>query len=220
MLRILVILANSVLLLVGLALVAIGALLKWTDVIEKVEALDVNVQDVIDDFDTLIVFYLVIGIAFCVVSVMGFIAGCCANKWIVIVYEIVVFVLFVAHLVFFIYYITQKDNIVNDLNKTIQAEVDEIISNGNIEFEESFECSAYASLADTFDCCDFNSTTIYYEVCCPSGSDKPCTDAIIDLFWDFAVILPNVILIVVEFFILAAVALVIIDLYCKALTFA
>lgn len=217
-LRVVVTIINVILLLVGLGFVAGGAVLKFTSVLDSIEDLDTEAKDLIEAFQPIAIFMIVFGVIVFVVSIIGMIGTCSGNRWALIIYDVVIGLLFLAHLGVFIYFLTQRDSVENEIDKVINDVVQQIINptkNQQVQTKNDLiiDCGSYETFTDAFNCCDFNKTSQaeFFNACCPSSADKTCTKAIISLFSNYVIILPNSILIAVEFLVFISVIIIIVQ---------
>ena len=122
--RLLLGLFNIIFLLLGIALVVLTCLLKWSNVFSKVLNIS-TVQTLINltAVDAVTIALLVIGAFAIVLSLVGLIGTICLSKPFLIIYEIVIILLFLAHLGALIYLLVQGSTIQKEFGNGINATV-------------------------------------------------------------------------------------------------
>lgn len=98
--RIILSLINIVFLLCGLAVFLIAAALKWADTTLISRFIkDEGIRSIIDvsAFDTVSWALLVLGAFIVLLSLIGLIGACCANRFFLVIYEIILIMLFLSH---------------------------------------------------------------------------------------------------------------------------
>lgn len=100
MIRVLLILINSIFFLIGLTVFIVAAILRWgsDSILSKLSG-DADIQSVINlsAVDAVSIALLALGGFIICVSLLGLAGSCCANKCFLFVYEAIVVALFVSH---------------------------------------------------------------------------------------------------------------------------
>lgn len=216
-LRILVFLIDVLLLLVGLGYIAVGVVLKQESIFRF--AGEDTASKLIASWDSLSTFFVVIGAFLFVASVVGVLCVCCSNRVVLVVYEVVALLLFLAHLATFIYFATRRDQFEKDVDKIVQdlrqkiTDSLPVIPDGlTAEQRPDIDCQGYNELSSRLECCDLTQEELgVIGHCCPVKNSKTCSKAIANLAYDFIVILPNSVLIGLEFIVIVSMVFLIIQ---------
>ena len=220
------IVSNIIFLLIGLAIFTLGGILKWSkDTIfglfnsdEIKTFIDLSVVDIVA------IVLLVIGAFIIVLSICGLIGASCNNRVFLVVYEIIIILLFMAHLVTLIVGVVKIDDIEKlyrrTLNSTMQNLNDQaFITNQTVQAVQF--CAAFNILSQTFKCCGVNGPSDFLldpfksGKCC-SGDTFTGNTGCADKSWNtlkdgvvYYIIIPNSFILGFEFLIVVIVPILI-----------
>jgi hypothetical protein len=193
---------NSLFLLLGLTIFIVAAVVKWSSAFNKL----INIKQIDSVISTSSIsaastVMLFIG-GFCIVfAVIGLIGARCLSKPFLIIYEVIILILFIVHIVFILILIFGSSKVEDEFKKEMTNAVNKVNSNST---EANDKCELLKSISDVFKCCgdkgpgDFKNTT----ACCKDALiTKGCTDETIKVIKDNAInllVIPSVIILVVE----------------------
>ena len=169
----LLVVINAILFKIGAALFVIGAILKWSDLLNTVknDLLNAIGPTSFDVIDTTIIIFLVTGGFIVVVSFVGLLGTCCSSRPFLIIFELLVCLLFIANIIIFIILIVKANDFEVIVRKEIQITIKKItdsitgiplkaIQTESILSKASCPIVAYAGTTKYFKCCDLNSTQL------------------------------------------------------------
>jgi hypothetical protein len=206
------IIVNTIFLIIGLLVCIFSAILLWgNDILGEIKDIDFI------DFSSLYavsIILLIIGVFIIALSVIGLIGACSSNRFFLVVYEIIIGILFLTHLIALIYGAVAFGEIENlyknELNVTMAKLNDPLFLKDNPK-EAATYCAAFKVLSEVFDCCgvygdsDFKQNVTFRQVCC---ADKTVFNQIgcADKSWNTLkngatnyLIIPNSVILVFEF---------------------
>ncbi len=212
---------NFLFFIMGLVVFITAALLYWTDILGK----DLDIKELknvveIAQIDTVAIVLMVIGGFAMLVSVIGLLGACCMNRFFLIVYEIVVLCMFLAHGITLLVVVFSSDSIKNAFEKGLDKTVTSLNKN-----ETNFElkCDALLALSKAFKCCgSFNGTKDFKDPsyalkCCETnqknetateGCPKKSVNELMDKSVNY-IIIPSGFILTVELFAIIAVPIII-----------
>jgi len=172
----------------GLVVFITEALLYWTDILGK----DLNIKELknvveIAQIDTVAIVLMVIGGFAMLVSVIGLLGACCMNRFFLIVYEIVVLCMFLAHGITLLVVVFSSDSIKNAFEKGLDKTVTSLNKN-----ETNFEL------------CETNQKNETATEGCPKKSVNELMDKSVNY-----IIIPSGFILTVELFAIIAVPIII-----------
>jgi len=157
LLRILLGLINLLILGIGIALVVLGSLFKWSNVfdfIKKFEGLENFIS--VNTLDTTVIVIIVIGAVLTVVALVGFIATATLNRLFLGLYELFLIVIFLANLGALIALLVLRPKFEETIKTEFDKVVDKIINASSYGIESNQLDIAYKALkaiSQTFQCC-------------------------------------------------------------------
>jgi hypothetical protein len=205
---------NIIFFLGGAGVFVLGAICKWSDLLNTVKNELTNAGLDIQVVDYLFIFFMVLGACVMIISVTGIIGACCLNRCFLVIYVIIIGILFLIHFGAFIAFLVLRPELkkaVVDAASTLTNDIvaDVATASGNSVSptvdQISQYCSSYKTVADFFKCCDFNQTTQYQNyvtACCPSDIKGTCPDQIYSFIDSYFIVLPNSLIVSFEFLIL------------------
>ncbi|CAF1146777.1 unnamed protein product [Brachionus calyciflorus] len=214
--RIILAIVNILFLLIGFAVFIAAAILRWSkdSILNKIATNDVlkpilNVT-AINDVSLIL---LILGAFITVLSIIGLCGACCANRFFLGVYEIVIVVLFISHGIVLVVAAFKSGTIENEFRKALNQTVFDVNSDKTDEEYKMERCSALKLISEIFECCglngpnDFTNAT-YVTECCYGSSTDGCGDKTVKSFKENGVniiIIPNSIVLGLEFLIIVLV---------------
>ena len=214
--RVFLLIINILFFVFGLTVFIAAAVLKWgngaLNKFADIKYLDDLVK--VGSIGSIAICLMVLGAIIVLLSFVGILGLKFMNRFFLIIYEIIVAVLFLAHLVALLVLIFGsakiEDSYKNELSKTL----DKVNSVANIDVE----CDFFKTLSTTFKCCGVNNYQDFKlngTVCCDVDKDKiipndnvGCRDKSIQMVKENAInllIIPSGIILVVELFALSMV---------------
>jgi hypothetical protein len=228
--RLVLSLINLIFLLFGIALFLSSAFLKWGDLSMLNRAVgDLRqVKTVLDmsTIDFLSIALMILSGTIILISLFGLIGACCANRFFLVVYELVIIVLFLSHGVLLIACGLKSSDVEkefrNSLNKTVQDlrrfSLDQNIMNNTnntslLQQEDLFKSKQQTMffLSEMFECCganglrDFDDNEALLNKCCSVKVNRGCADTIVSEIKANGiniVIIPNSVILCFEFIII------------------
>ena len=216
--RFLLYLINGIFLIMGLVTFITAALLYWSDVLAELNLKEL--QEIVDiaKIDTIAVVLLVIGGFAIFLSLVGILGASCESRVFLVVYEILVVCMFLAHGITLLVLVFSTDTIEtlykNKLNKTV-ANMDNSTNPTNFKVQ----CDALLALSKSFECCggydgptDFKSAN-YSLACCGRNKNDTtyqvgCASKSVDKLKSISVsyiVIPSGCILAVELFAIVAV---------------
>lgn len=205
---------NFMFLLVGSAMVTLGALARWGDFNLNHIIHNQEVQSIIEisNLDSVSIAFLAIGGFIVLLSVAGLFGLCCTNKFFLIIYQVIVSFLFAVHLISFILVLVKG----NDLERIYRSAIDSSIADINANWpntkQAQHRCEGLKVLSKFWDCCGASSPLdfkkqVLRENCCFSSNlasnsiVEGCTEKSISFIKSnaaYALIIPNAVILTVE----------------------
>jgi hypothetical protein len=165
--RIVLSLINIIFLLFGLGIFAVAALLKWADtsVLSRM-ASNAEIRSIIDvsAIENVSFVLLVLGAFIVLLSLVGLIGACCANRFFLVLYEIVLVLLFLSHGVLLIVGGIKSAEVEREFRRALNVTVERVRHANATEPELHALCNAFRLVSELFECCgaaspaDFNKT--------------------------------------------------------------
>lgn len=195
-------------LLIGIALVVLTSLIKWSDILTKV----INTNNLkalnIASIDAITIALLCVGAFIIVLSLIGLFGVIFLNKCLLIFYEIACLIIFLAHAGAFIAYFVYEPRLQNEIEKSF---------NNSITTNTSSQI--LLAVAYAFNCCgstgpsDFVSNQSKLLYCGSVTSTQGCANAtysFIKQYSVYGIIIPTSILLFIELVILIGVPFLVI----------
>lgn len=201
-------LINTILFIFGAILLLAAGFLTWsTNFVNRIlDGLslpdDVLTLDAINI--TMIVLYCIGGFIV-VMAIFGFVSNCCNSRVIISIYLALLAILFLAHLSLFIFVIAKYPDALKSINKSIENSMNDI---NRKSIESAEKCAVMKHMSDSYKCCGLSGPADFlYEIdksnCCADRSFKDgCSTKsteILDSLFGVVFILPNSILLSIEF---------------------
>jgi hypothetical protein len=178
--RAILIIINLVVFLIGAGIFALACVIKFTP--QLAEVLDIpQVSSVVSP---VVIFLFAFGGFLLLVSIFGLIGACCGNRCFLVLYEIVIGFLLVAHLIAFVFMVIMVDSVKGTLKKGLTDQVEQIDSfysnlnisdpstaGGNYSAEIQEKCKYYRIVATFVQCCDFGGNALLLDNCCGFSSN-------------------------------------------------
>merc|ERR1712122_187677 len=196
MIRLTLFLINLVFFILGLVVFIAAAVLRWgNNTFSKFTDIP-YFDDIIKvgSLGTVSIALMVIGAIILVLSFVGILGVKFLNKFFLIVYEVIVGIMFLAHGISLLVLLFSSGKIEDEYRKTLNSTMESINSNGN-KYKEN--CELMKGLSGVFHCCgdiginDFKNSTIAEECCYKADDDKfyevGCTEKSIQSIKDNAV---------------------------------
>jgi hypothetical protein len=227
--RAILIIVNLVVFLIGAAIFALGAVLKFSPDLAKV----LEISEVSSVLSPVLIFLLAFGAFLLLVSVFGLIGSCCGNRCFLVLYEIVIGLLLVTHLIVFVLMLIMADSVKGELKSALQKGVKNVEDYydslnvtqipepvpANITDQIKDKCKYYTIVATFIQCCDFNSSyTLLMENCCDKSdwnASTTCIDKVfnpLDKYTDLILYVPNGVALGIELVIFVAVIYIIVKI--------
>ena len=125
--RVLIILLNICFLIIGIALVVLTCLLKWSNVFSSLfNAKDLQTAINLTAIDAVAIALIAIGAFAIVLSIIGLIGSICLNKVFLILYEIIIIILFLAHAAALIFLLVKAPSVEVALKEGLNTTVTNI----------------------------------------------------------------------------------------------
>ncbi len=208
-LRVILMIINLLFLLIGLAVFIIASIIKWSPslFINKITNNPaVNSILNITVLDDVSIALLVIGGFIILLSLIGLLGVCFSSKFFLILYEIIIIILFLAHGITLLVVIFSSGTFENAFKQALNNTMDTINDPATSEKDLNTECTVMNGLSEIFKCCgansrhDFLNKTLALK-CCVNGTNDGCSDRTIKVINDNAVsilFLPNGVILVFE----------------------
>lgn len=208
--RTILVIINVIFLIVGAIFFGVGAFFKWSDDSWFVQFInDPQVSNILVSNVTDTIGFLLMGFGGFVMllSIFGFIGAACANRFFLIIYEIITVILFLTHGVGFslvLIYSPDFENSYRDLMKDFVRQINDPSASPE---SVTAVCAAYKILSDSINCCgtndryDFKNQTLA-TLCCRDPNSDGCMQMSIDLIKDNVtgyILIPNGVFLVIEF---------------------
>jgi len=215
--RFLLVIFNAILLVAGLITFILACILKWgKGLLSKLDVKELD--DVIDvgTIDIVAVVVLIVGAALIVISLVGILGLCYLNKCLLGIYEVIMILIFLVHLVGLLVFVFSKSSIEKEFGNGMGKLVKSLNSfNSSVNVSQQIECEGMLALSKIIACCgdkgpmDFANRTEINNFCCFSNSTKlpGCTSKLtteIDSHANSYLVIPSGIILVVELIIIAS----------------
>lgn len=215
LIRLLLIIINSIFFLIGLTVFIVAAILRWgsASILSKLSGDDADVQSILNvsAIDAVSVALLALGSFVIFVSLFGLIGACCANKFFLFIYEAIIVALFVTHAVILTVGAVKSGDVETEFRRLLNNTINDLNTNQTSIDKQTAECHSLRILSDIFICCGYNGpqdfvyNTTYATVCCKEGTYKGCADTIVSEIKTNGiniVVIPNFIILGFEFIII------------------
>jgi hypothetical protein len=217
--RIVLSLINIVFLLFGLSIFVCAALLKWADtsVLSRMVSNE-EIRSIIDvsAIEHVSFVLLVLGAFIVVLSLVGLIGACCANRFFLVLYEIVLVLLFLSHGVLLIIGGIKSTEVEREFRHALNTTVEKIkhsraFNHSSEEFNSM--CNAFRLVSELFTCCgagspaDFNKT-LAAQCCIQPMPIYGCSDRAVSVVKRNGIniiIIPNSVILCFEFILILVV---------------
>lgn len=215
--RFFLLIINALFLVFGLTVFIAAAVLKWgngaLNKLADIKYMDDLVK--VGSVGSIAVFLMILGGTIVILSFVGILGVKFMNKFFLVLYEIIVAVLFLAHLIALLVLIFGASKIEDTYKKELTNQLNKL--NNNTEYD--IGCDLFKALSNTFHCCGVNSYkdfTLNGTVCCDIDEETKkipnenvgCRDKSVELVKENAInllIIPSAIILVVELFALSMV---------------
>lgn len=208
--RVVLSLINIIFLIFGIAIFLLAALIKWGD-ISSISRLINNedIKSIIDMsvFNTVAVVLLIFGGFIILLSLIGLIGACCANRFFLVIYELVIIALFLAHGCILIVGGIKSSDVEKEFRKTLNQTAHSLTSSNMTETEFKTKCQGFKIISQFFSCCgaespsDFNKT-LQQECCYGQTQVYGCSQQLISTVKTHGInviIIPNSVILCFEF---------------------
>lgn len=209
--RLLLSILNIIFLIIGIVIFVFASLVQWSnnflrEILEKSEELQVIID--LSGLSTINIILFCLGGFIIVLSFVGLIGACCASKVFLIIYEIIIVILFLAHLAVVITVAVMSSKVEDSYRKSLNSTLNDV----NIK-NDTAKCAAMRVLSEVFTCCGVygpNDFTNEYsrQTCCRLDTPayyKGCADTAVKVLKDdgiYFVIIPNSVILAFEFLII------------------
>lgn len=209
--RLTLLLINVLFLIAGIALLILACILKWgtslTDFL-KIDKLEELIK--VGSLSTVSTILLILSVFIILLSFLGFLGIKLMNKFLMIVHEVVVILVFLTHLVSVLVVVFAFPTIEKGFKREFNATIEDLNKNGTSPDDFKTKCQISLDLSKTFKCCGFNGPSDFTQPwlvkdCCDKDNDYKdgCTEKILKSIKGLTTnltIIPSVILLVIEFF--------------------
>jgi hypothetical protein len=213
---------NIIFILIGLGVLVLGLILKFTTLltsyVKQLKTLGVP-ESALAYLDYVYIGLMVLGGVVLLISVIGLVAACSGIRFFLVLYDLIVLVIFLAHVAAFIYVIivapqaqTVLKGVMSTMLTPLVSQLNSTASYNLSQSDLSGYCQPYAVLSGLLKCCDFTSGNLT-AACCPSSYSGGCADTFHTLMTTYVVYvvhLPNGVLVAFELAIFIAVLFVLI----------
>ena len=221
--KVLLVIFNLILLLLGIALVVLTALARWTNVFYSLQSIDgLNQLLNFASITGVTIALISIGAFIMLISIIGLFGAACSNKCLLITYEIVIVILFLAHITAFILVFVYRGRLEDEfknglLNSLTRAK------NTSPPYDNNEDANLFKALANGFNCCGVNNSTDFFNAsngnsllayACPNSKfySTGCNYAVITKLESSAVyffIIPSAIILAIDFCVILIVPILI-----------
>lgn len=232
--RILLSILNFVLFLCAAGVFTTAAIFKWAVISDNELLQDIYKYQQLhlsEYVSTGLLVILCISAAVMVISFIGFFGSCCGNKCLLITYLSTLTVVFIAHLVGLILFITKKKYITDQAESAVQSAANSIVSSNATNYDKTVLCGAFKTASTLFKCCGANGTSDFegysffdtntnmtvsvLDSCCSSNSTQGCSSMLTD-FLDSAsttfIVYPNIGILILQLMILLMIIYLVYDI--------
>lgn len=213
--RVILGIVNTLFLVLGLAIFIGAAVLRWSSdsILNKITKND-DIRSIIDisALDNVSIALLVVGAFITVLSLIGLAGACCASKFFLFVYEIIIVLLFLFHAIVLIVAAFKSSDIETEFRKALNTTIADLNSPKTSKDDVTAKCKALKLISEIFECCgangpqDFTLNTTYAIECCANRNYLfGCSDKTISTFKSNGVnliVIPNSVILGFEFLII------------------
>jgi hypothetical protein len=179
-------LINTLLFLIGAAIVIITCLLKWSKISEQIKIIN-DMSSVLDltTLNTVSIVLICIGSFILLISIIGFVGTCLSNRVLLGIYAVAVLLLFIANLIALILLLTMTSRIEQEYKTSLNSTVNKINQNPT-DAANIILCGFMRSISSFFTCCgaqgpqDFTSQTVRIACCSDSTVSQGCAQTSFD----------------------------------------
>lgn len=197
---------NGIFLIMGLVIFITAAVLKWSDLLTDLDIAELTQLAAIGSINSVSIFLMVLGGFAILVSLFGILGAKFLNRFFLIIYEIIVLIMFLAHGIALLVLIFSATTITNEYTAFLNKTVTELKSS------DDKGCELVLTLSNLFDCCggfdgpnDFRNKTLA-KSCCKLDknnmtSNQGCASKSVDYITDKSVellIIPSGVILAVE----------------------
>ena len=216
---------NVIFLLIGLAVFIIAGILRWSpdSILNKLSD-NQAVESIINlsALNYITIALLAIGGFIIFLSVIGLLGILCSSKFFLVIYEVVIVILFLAHGITLIVCAFKASDIEKEFRIALNNTIHDLNDPQTSEEQASAECAALKLISEIFQCCgasgpgDFKNET-YITECCVDAEKIGCADKTVNDIKDNGVniiIIPNVVILAFELLIIIMVPFLIGKSFC------
>lgn len=218
--RIILGILNTIFLIVGLGVFISAAVLRWSSSSALKKLIDNDsTKDVIDisTIEAVTVGLLVVGGIIAFISLIGLIGVVFANRFFLVIYEIIIVLLFLTHLIIVLVLAFKSSDLEKEYRKALNKTIENINAPDTSEQVLSNDCAIMKLLSEIFECCGANGPTDFANktltsVCCIGEYQTGCGDKAVDSISNNvvpAVLVPNGVILGFEFIMILAIPFVI-----------
>jgi hypothetical protein len=214
LIRVIIGIINGLFLLIGLAIFIIAAILRWSSdsLLNKITN-NASIESIINVavLDAATIVLLAIGAFILLLSFIGLLGVICANRFFLVIYEIVIIMLFLAHGITLIVAALKSSDIEDEFRKALNRTIDDINNPLTENSTVTADCAALNLLSEIFECCgaqgpsDFINPEYRYECCYSNLTTDGCANKTVNTLKENGVniiIIPNCSILAVEFLII------------------
>lgn len=201
---------NVIFMILGILIFILAAVLKWGSSVLDID----GIKDIIKfgSFDAVATLLLIFGAVIFGLALFGILGVRCASKFFLVIYEGIIIVLFLAHLISLIVLLFSESSIEGEFRGALNTTVTKL--NENKKPDGSVECIVMTGLSTAFACCGNKGNDLLPsvgQICCSnynSTASVGCTDKAISYLKDNAVsfiIIPSGVILLVELIVIVTV---------------
>lgn len=213
--RFVLMIVNFLFFIIGLVLCITACILKWGTSLTKLIDID-EVKDIVnsESINNVATLLLILSVFIMIVSLIGFVSVKFMNRKLMLIYEIVVGVVFLIHVIAVLVIVFGWSSLEKEFRDGFSKIIDSINTNSS-DFQ--VDCNVSHDISALFKCCgaegpdDFVNHTLV-ETCCKSADLKTpgCSTKVVNALKDIThnlLIVPSIILFIIEFLALVFVPL-------------
>ena len=209
--RVVLSLINIVFLIFGLGIFLVAALLKWTDTSLFSQMINNDeIRSIIDvsAIETVSMALLILSGFIILLSLIGLVGACCANRFFLVIYEIVLVMLFLSHGVLLIIGGLKGSEVEREFRRALNETAEKIrLSSNTSDPEFKTKCDAFKLVSQMFDCCGAHSPADFSksltQMCCHEAQPiYGCSDRLVAVVKRNGlniIIIPNSVILCFEF---------------------
>lgn len=217
LIRLLLVVVNSIFLLIGIVVFVAAALLKWSpdSILKKItDNSDVQTFINVSTLDAVSIALLSLGAFIILLSMFGLLGACCANKFFLFLYEVVIIMLFVSHAIILGVGAIRSGDIESEFKNILNTTVAQLNTPDEPSDKLEASCNSLKVLSELFKCCaysgpdDFRLNATYSTLCCASdegSKQQGCASKVVSEIKSNGiniVVIPNLVILGVEFVII------------------